>query len=195
MIQRSDAVGSTRVAWLYDETTADWLAREQSLVERAGLRGASNLHNRQLLNWFHTKRDERLARMREFAAFDPGLVPAWSPGLPEGLYGSMFPIGPSMAREARGWPCRALWMDLRVRVSDDLLTSMPSRQTGEPSGGCFPFSLASRASLLDPVALPLRIAWRGFVIDTLIFAALWLGATTVWRRWRVRRLRAALRMD
>ena len=86
--------------------------------------------------------------------------------------------------DARGWPMRSLWCD-----AGGWLGGPDIGRVGQPISGGIDTTLRTSLRISPPVTrvLPLRPIWSGFIVNTLVYAALISGAFVLRRFLRVRR--------
>ena len=143
------------------------------------------LHSRQLSEWMDKRLEARMQSLQKITV-DGEIIPAWMERSHQDASGTHPSRVHSFAREGRGWPLPALGLEMDLTTPTDVLAMNNTDVRCGPVAGAIPLEPFEIRTLSDPVGLPLRIIWRGFVIDSAVFALLLLTVGAMHRRMRGR---------
>jgi hypothetical protein len=169
LLRRYDAFGSTRLAWLDNSAEAEEVKSElrarQRLIDRQA-RGEPEMTVARVEKIIEARRARLLERRGPITdTINPSFVPPWFTA-PAPVEGSAITLL-SIVQDARGWPMRAMWCEFQSTASGT--QAIVGGFCGNVSGG-ISVGDASTRTLAHATALPLRILWPGFLVDSALFA-------------------------
>ena len=185
-VRRYDAIGASRIVCIGDDRLARMLEFEKrragALANPAVIIDDQDRVRRIAEEPLRSQafRNDLIAKQLVLGESRPELIPSWAT-VPESwpTRRSIQPI--RWAVDARGWPFLAMSYKLELRCRIDELDDINACSFGGVWDG-LTFRSWTWGWFFDWRVLPLRIIWRGFVIDTMIFASVWfLGLTLLAR--------------
>ncbi len=186
LIQRQETPGAVRVTWIiddkYEKLTNNRRSHEEQVVEeRRRPRSPERVEQwariiEQVDSRWKQGLSDVTAAQKALAKPRPDLRNAWGGMTNRADEVPYNPVHSATVEDARGWPMKAMWSSAGTRASmrDGGFDQPLSTEAGWVSDGVFwrGYDYGKPATFR---IVPTRVLWSGFIVNTMVYSAVWLA--------------------